>query len=353
MAGVRRRGEKIRSFILSQVAQHPDDIAAVAAQEFEISRQAVNRHLKRLIDQGSLLAEGTTRSRSYKLCPQIDWKEFYALSKQPLLEEDLVWSRDVRPQLGELPDNVLDIWFYGFTEILNNAIDHSSGSSVCVNVTRDAQSTEISILDDGEGIFRKIRRELDLLDERHAVLELSKGKLTTDPENHSGQGIFFSSRMFDQFAILSGGVYFSHEYEKIEDWIIERHSQRSGTFVHMQLSNNTARTSKAVFDQFSSSLEQGYGFIKTIVPVRLAQYGDERLVSRSQAKRLLARVDKFEVIIFDFEGVEAIGQAFADQVFRVFCNQFPGKELAAINANTAVEQMIRRASAEVSIGEEP
>lgn len=352
MAGVRKRGEQIRSFILSQVAQHPGDIAAITAQKFEISRQAANRHLKRLVDQGSLLAEGTTRRRSYKLCPQIDWKQLYSLTEQHL-EEDIVWSRDVRPQLGELPDNVLDIWFYGFTEILNNAIDHSSGASVWVHVTRDAQRTEAWILDDGEGIFRKICRELELLDERHAVLELSKGKLTTDPTNHSGQGIFFSSRMFDEFAIFSGSVFFSHEYEKPEDWIMERSLDKSGTSVYMRLNNNTARTSKAIFDQFSSSLEQGYGFIKTIVPVRLAQYGDEKLVSRSQAKRLLARVDKFEVIIFDFEGVEVIGQAFADQVFRVFCNQFPGKELAAINANTAVEQMIRRASSEVSIGEKP
>lgn len=348
MAGLRKRGEIIREFVLSHVAKHPDDIASVAAEEFGITRQALNKHLKRLVEQGSLVAEGTSRNKRYKLCQTVDWKQCYSLGSG--LQEDIVWTREVKPLLGELPDNVLDIWFYGFTEILNNAIDHSLGTSVSVHVIRDAQTTEVWILDDGEGIFKKICRELELLDERHAVLELSKGKLTTDPVNHSGQGIFFSSRMFDQFAILSGGVYFSHEYEKIEDWIMEQRSERSGTLVRMQLRNNTARTAKAVFDQFSASLEKGYGFIKTIVPVRLAQYSDEKLVSRSQAKRLLTRVDRFEVIIFDFEGVEVIGQAFADQVFRVFCNQFPDKEIAAINVNTAVEQMIRRASADVSIG---
>jgi hypothetical protein len=60
--------------------------------------------------------------------------------------------------------------------------------------------TEIVIYDEGEGIFKKIQRELGLLDARHSVLEISKGKLTTDPDNHTGEGVFFSSRMFDDFA---------------------------------------------------------------------------------------------------------------------------------------------------------
>ena len=99
----------------------------------------------------------------------------------------------------DLPDNVKAIWAYGFSEMLNNAIDHSSGTGVFIQFERTAVNTEITICDDGEGIFKKIQRELQLNDERHAVLELVKGKLTTDPERHSGEGIFFTSRMFDEF----------------------------------------------------------------------------------------------------------------------------------------------------------
>ena len=40
---------------------------------------------------------------------------------------------------------------------------------------------------------------MHLLDERHAILELSKDQLTTDPARHTGDGIFFTSRMFDSF----------------------------------------------------------------------------------------------------------------------------------------------------------
>jgi translation initiation factor IF-3 len=88
-------------------------------------------------------------------------------------------------------------------------------------------------------------------------------------------------------------------------------------------------------------------FTKTIVSVRLVQYGDESVVTRSQAKRLLAGVDKVKVVVFDFAGVEAIGQAFADEVFRVFKKQHPEIEVMSLNANQEVSQMIRRAESSV------
>ncbi len=73
---------------------------------------------------------------------------------------------------------------------------------------RSAMNARIVVSDNGIGIFRKIRRDLHLTDERHAILELSKGKVTTDPNRHSGQGIYFTSRAFEKFGILSGRLYF-------------------------------------------------------------------------------------------------------------------------------------------------
>lgn len=339
MVKLRKRGEQIRQFILDNAEHHPRDIANLTAKNFGISRQAVNKHIRRLVEQGSLLLRGATKDRHYILHPVVQWSRIYPLDGA--LAEDTVWRIDVSPQLGSLPDNVMHIWHYGFTEMLNNAIDHSSGQNVNVHIKKTATTTEVIVSDNGEGIFRKIQRELNLTDERHAVLELSKGKLTTDPANHTGEGIFFSSRMFDNFAILSGNVYFSHEHDEVEDWILEAQNYQSGTVVFMKLRNSSARTDKEVFDSFTSDEE--YGFTKTVVPVRLAQYGDERLVSRSQAKRLLARVDRFKVVVFDFDGVESIGQAFADEVFRVFRNHHPDIETRYIKANTEVTRMISRA----------
>lgn len=339
MVGIRKRGEKIRQFILDNVEHHPTDIVALTSHTFDISRQAVNKHIKRLVDQSALLVRGSTRSRHYILHPLAKWEHIYPLDGS--LAEDTVWRTDIAEFVGDLPDNVIDIWHYGFTEILNNAIDHSSGNQVHVQVTKTATTTEIVVYDDGEGIFKKIQRELGLLDERHSVLELAKGKLTTDPDNHTGEGIFFSSRMFDDFAILSGNVYFSHKYDEVEDWILERQRYQTGTGVFMMVSNNTSRTTKQIFDSFTS--DDDYGFTKTVVPVRLTQYGDDKLISRSQAKRLLVRVERFRAVIFDFDEVETIGQAFADEIFRVFKTQHPDMELLYLNANKQVQQMIARA----------
>ena len=340
MAKIRARGEAVRRYIVDNVTEHPGDIAKVTAERFDITRQAVNKHLRRLVDEECLDVRGKTRGRVYELRSASLWSERFEIDAK--LAEDVVWRNHIAPRMGRMPGNAAEIWDYGFTEMFNNAIDHSDGSTTIVELSINPVDTELAIYDDGIGIFKKIQQELDLLDERHSVLELAKGKLTTDPDRHTGEGIFFTSRAFDDFQILSGGVYFSHRFGEQEDWILERDKFESGTAVWMKLGNHTSRTIKSVFDRFST--DDDFGFTKTVVPVRLAQYGDDRLVSRSQAKRLIARFERFKVVILDFEGVEGVGQAFADEIFRVFTNRFPMIELSEINANADVTRMIRRAT---------
>ena len=122
---------------------------------------------------------------------------------------------------------------------------------------------------------------------------------------------------------------------------MERQNPQSGTTVFMRITNNSARTIKSIFDKYASGTK--YGFDKTVVPVSLARYGNEMLVSRSQAKRLLARVDRFKIVIFDFSNIDQIGQAFADEVFRVFKKQHPEMQFYFSKANADVEDMIIRA----------
>lgn len=341
MVNVRERGERVRRFIIDNVDEHASDIARLTADEFQISRQAVNQHLQRLVDEGCLLKHGRTRNRSYALAPLESLHERYTITAA--LTEDRPWRESVAPTLSQLPDNVVHIWHYGFSEMFNNAIEHSEGSAIELLVERTAASTRIVITDDGVGIFKKIQTAMGLADERHAPLELAKGKFTTDPKRHSGEGIFFTSRMFDDFAILSGSVFFSHEFPDPEDWILETDSPRSGTVVVMKLSNHTARTTKKVFDRFS--LGEDYGFTKTVVPVRLARYGDDNLVSRSQARRLLSRFERFRTVVLDFHQVDTVGQAFADEVFRVWAGMHPEVELVTDHTTAAVSQMIKRARA--------
>jgi DNA-binding transcriptional ArsR family regulator len=338
MSDIRKSSENYRVFILENIEKYPSEIAKAVSEKFKISRQAANKHLQKLVEENVLAIEGKTKARVYSLKAQVVFVKNYLLDKG--IAEDIVWLQDIRPQLGKLPDNVMNIWDYCFTEMFNNVIDHSAGSLVAVRVSKSAVSTRIEIQDDGVGIFKKIQKQLGLLDERHAVLELAKGKFTTDPANHTGEGIFFSSRACDDYAIISGGVYFSHEFGKKEDWIIETDGLQ-GTTVIMKLNNHTSRRLKKVFDEYATV--DGFGFNKTVVPVKLAQYGDDLLVSRSQAKRVLNRVDRFKTVLFDFTGVDSIGQAFADEIFRVFAMQHPNIEIVDIRANKAVSNMISRA----------
>lgn len=333
------RGEDVRGFILAHVDAHPGDIARQAAEHFGITRQAVHKHLTVLVDEGALTETGQTRSRKYALARQIEWRNTFALDRP--LAEDVIWSREVRPALGRLPANALSIWQHGFTEMFNNAIDHSEGTRISVEIRGTAATTEMIVSDDGVGIFTKIQDKLGLLDERHAILELSKGKLTTDPTRHTGEGIFFTSRMFDSFDIVSGGVSFSHAADEVNDWIRDNAQSATGTTVWLRLRNRTTRTTKEVFDQYVSG--EDYDFSRTVVPVVLAQHTGDPLISRSQAKRVLARIELFRTVVFDFTGVETVGQAFADEIFRVFPLAHPGIELQFIHANAGIRKMILRA----------
>ena len=339
MVKIRTQSEQIRSYILDEVKESPETVAKETAERFGISRQAVNKHLQQLCEEGILEQFGNTRATRYRLTTLSEWTNNYRIG--PELAEDVVWAQDVKNQLGPLSDNAENIWHYGFTEMFNNAIDHSEGSIIGVRVTRTIVDAEIQIHDNGCGIFKKIQKALDLLDERHAVLELAKGKLTTDPKHHTGEGIFFTSRMFDEFDILSGGVYFSHEYGDEEDWILERDRDLGETAVFMELKHKTTRTTEEIFKKFMS--KEDFGFTKTIVPVRMAKFGEDGLVSRSQAKRLLARVERFQTVLFDFREVDTIGPAFADEIFRVFALRHPEIKLIETKTNSEIDKMISKA----------
>ena len=338
-AGSTAKSEAIRRFILRNVRAHPRTISRIAGEEFGLGRQAINRHLRRLVGDGTLHQSGRTNSLVYCLAVAREWTGTYLIGESP--DEDSVWRHDIAAVLGELPGNVHSIWHYGFTEMFNNAVDHSDGSTILVEVNATAAAAEILILDDGVGIFRKVQREQGLLDERHAIFELSKGKLTSDPQRHTGEGIFFTSRMFDAFDIVSGGVFLSRQFGRQEDWTLKPPPQDDGTAVFLRLDSDTPRTTREVFDQFTGGEDEPV-FNKTVVPVRLAQYGNDQLISRSQAKRVLARIDLFSTVLLDFEGVPTIGHSFADEVFRVFRREHPDVRVVAVNDNPDVKRMIAR-----------
>ena len=333
---------KIRHQILRDVILHPSDIANHISSIFSITPQATYNHLKKLEKDQWLNSTGRGKGKQYFLGDKREYGSIFQLTDN--FAEDQLWRTHFAFIFENLPENLVDICYYGFTEMVNNVIDHSDGTEVYVSVYRDDKNIQIILMDDGEGIFRRITRLCNLSDERQALIELSKGKLTTDPDNHTGEGIFFTSRVFDEFEIDSKGITFSHN-DKFDFDIIDESPlpfNKIGTIVRMFVKRDTNKAIQDIFDKFTAGPDE-YQFNKTIVPVRLAQYENEKLVSRSQAKRLLSRIENFQNIIFDFIDVKSVGQAFADEIFRVYALKHPELNIYPANMEKNVEKMVNKA----------
>jgi len=326
----------VRRVALELIAMNGHSVGTRLAAKIGVSRQVANGYLQGLLKDGLIEAEGSTRARVYALKTVAETDGTFPRAG---LEEDIVWRTALSPLVADLPEGVRDIWHYGVTEMVNNAIDHSEGNQVRVSLKRTALHTDVWVSDDGEGIFARIQRVLGLHDAREALLELAKGKLTTAPERHTGEGIFFTSRMMDVFEIWSGSLRFSHQ-PRSQDTLAEHGSDLPGTRVRMRLANDSTRDMQAVFDEFADPAE--FTFDKTVVPMQLAQYEGEKLVSRSQAKRVAQRFERFKQVVLDFAGVTQIGQAFADELFRVWALDHPQVRLTPVNVTPAVGQMISR-----------
>jgi len=177
----------------------------MTARKFNISTQAVYKHIDRLSANNLITKKSGTfivRSRRHIY----NYRNSAAIGD---LSEDTVWETDIKKHFVGFPDNVRRMWTYGFLEIFNNAIEHSQGEEIRVIIDENSIFNTMIIADNGIGIFKNIKTKLKLFEEKDALLELTKGKRTTDKTRHSGQGIFFVSKIFDDFMIASGGIIFN------------------------------------------------------------------------------------------------------------------------------------------------
>jgi len=319
--------------------------------QFNFSRQYLNRILKELIDSGELIKVGETRSAFYTLPDYIKKNKnvlpnhFSKNFKNVRLEEHKILNQveTTLPLIQKLPDNVRSIFTYAFSEMLNNAIEHSQSKNIKVDVLIENQELLFSIADSGIGVFRNIQKKRKLKDELEAIQDLLKGKTTTMPKSHSGEGIFFTSKVGGLFILNSFG-YKLHVNNKVNDLFIHKtNRQKKGTSVIFRLSGKSKLHLNDVFKKYTNIGSKGdFGFDKTEIRVKLYTISGVH-ISRSQARRVLAGLEKFKVILFDFDKVPMIGQAFADEIFRVFHNKNPQIKLEFENMEEGVEFMVQRA----------
>lgn len=316
-------------YLLEKIESGAQGISKIVAETFNISTNTVHIYLNELIKNE--IIEKQQRGK-YQLVNKINEYTFIR-SKGELTSDTLPYDICLEEKIKHLSDNVQRIWLYGLSEMVNNVIDHSTAEKMKLIVIQNYLKTSVLLIDDGIGIFKKIKDHFNLSNLDEAICELFKGKLTTDETNHSGEGIFFTSKLMDSFFILSDGkIFTTSKFE--DDNIIDMKTALNGTCVFMSLSNFTNKTTKEIFDQYS---DDDGGFVTTKIPLK--HIFDTAPVSRSQAKRICNRLEKFSEAILDFDGIEWMGQGFAHQIFVVFHNAHPNIALLPQNMNDSVASM--------------
>lgn len=323
-----------------------NDVIAIYPEGEKPSRQYVNLVISNLVKQKLLIKGGSTRGAFYVL-PENEnlatalTKVTLRLKNDDLREHEVL--DDIRGRALFFPTvkrNVQDIFNFSFSEMLNNAIDHSETTNIEVEVSRDKDDLVFEVRDTGIGVFRSIMTKKELQSELYAIQDLLKGKTTTMPQAHSGEGIFFTSKMADVF-ILDSFDYRLRIDNTIPDVFVEvLKPSKKGTRVRFEIALNSKKHTTDVFQKYVSNPDT-LAFDKTEVQIKLYTMGTIH-VSRSQARRVLAGLDKFRTISLDFDKVPTIGQGFADEIFRVFSSRHPDISIKAKNTNEAVQFMIDR-----------
>jgi len=333
--------DSTRDAIREYIEENGSATGPELAEYLGVTRQAVSLHLRQLIASAEIFKTGSTRAARYfphnaaAAARRVKRDLVLANLDESAVYEDIA----ITLSLPRLTDNIESIMHYAFTEMLNNAIDHSMSDQCSINVRLDATGVAFTVRDRGIGVFHSIADKFDLPDEHAAMIELIKGKTTTQPHAHSGEGIFFVSRAADRFALRSHRLQIEWDRDR-DDVFVSEPRFLKGTLVQFEIRKDSRTRLEKVFAEFAPE-EYDFQFEKTRVLVKLLQ---TEYVSRSEAKRLLHNLDKFSEIELDMRGVTSVGQGFADEVFRVFASVHPEIVIRALNAGRAVDAMIQHVS---------
>jgi len=333
-----------KELILSELAQKGSFKAKEIVEKTSLSRGSVHSVLKELTSEGKIVLIGKANQAKYMKADSRSIKgqltentTFKRVLLNSGLEEDTIFKTIERETsiLSDIPKNVKDILYYAFTEMMNNAIEHSKSEKIEVSMKKNPTQISFEIADRGVGIFNNIRARRNLNDNSTAIEILLKGRQTTDPTRHSGEGIFFTSRVADIFRIKSSSKMLTFD-NSISDIFLNESRVLVGTKVDFVIDKTSTRTTSEIFNAFT---DESYAFTKTQVHIDLHK-GGNGCISRSQARRVVNSLDPFHEVVLDFRDVDSIGQGFADEIFRVWQNSHSEIKIEVENASDNVMFMI-------------
>lgn len=323
----------LTAWITRAALDHPADLDRVVAERLGSSRRSARHWLARLAALGWLEPAGSPRRPHWRPGVLRQVTQRYAIDG---LQEDRPWTRDFAPAF-DLRPNVARLAQHAFMELLNNAVDHSGGRCVVVSMRQTALHLQLLVSDDGVGLFERVAGAHGIDDAPLAMVELAKGRLTSQPERHLGRGLFYVARLADVLDLHANQHGFRHAAG--DGWQPARAAADRGTAVFAGIALDSPRTLDEVLRSASGD-GLGYDLERTRVPLRLLCSDGTALDSRAQARRVAARLDAFAQAELDFSGVDAVGHSFADELFRVLPAQHPGWSARVCGAAPAVARMI-------------
>ncbi|GCL63962.1 ATP-binding protein [Pseudaquabacterium pictum] len=323
------------AWITEAALRWPTQLRMQVADRLGISPAGAGRLLQRLVALQWLHRGGTLRRPVYTPGAMRQVVRRYPLAG---LHEDTPWVQDFLP-FFTLPDHVAQLAQHAFTELLNNAIEHSGGTSVTVSMRQTPLQLQLLVSDDGRGIFDAIGATYQITDPGQAMLELAKGKLSTKPDAHNGRGLFFTARLADIIDLHANAQAFQQRDWQREQWHRTRPACRQGSAVYVAFSLDTERRLDDVLRRYSLD-GQGYGFDRTVVPLQLVTGPQLALASRAQARRVALRLQRFRRVELDFDGLAEVGHGFADELLRVFRHQYPEVDLVPVNMSPQVAALV-------------
>lgn len=321
-----------------------------------VSRQYVNMVISDLIAEKEVVKLGGTRSAFYvskdyvRTHPDILPSTFKKKYRNISLEEHqvLMELEEKFPLILNIPENIKSIFTFAFSEMFNNAIEHSGSKIISVEISLTNNKLSFIVEDSGVGVFRNIMKKKRLRSVVEAIQDLLKGKTTTMPKSHSGEGIFFTSKASDLFILDSFGHQLSIQTLLGDVKIKQVPISKRGTRVIFEISIDSKLHLNNIFKKFTNLKDDSdFGFDKTEIRVKLYATSGVH-ISRSQARRILSGLEKFKIILLDFDKVPVVGQAFADEIYRVFQNTHPDILIQEENMSAGVRFMVERAKNEAS-----
>ena len=344
-----KKATQILQAIRAQIAADPgSNPTHIIQEQFHVSRETVRLYLRQLLASGELRSEGYGKGTKYfpvdgpadrqqdilvQLTDRIKCAELAAVG------EDEIYNQIIKSRLaGKINAGLNARVHYVITELLNNVIDHAQANHTTISVTLDSDFLTVAIADDGVGVFKTIQDAFKLEHPVEAIGELAKGKRTRDPAHHAGEGIFFSSRMANRLTVQANNL--SYTYDSVrDDWTIEKSSVGLGSIVTALFDSQDQRTPADTFNRYTENFQFKFKSARLVNPYTITlPEGD--FPSRSEAKKILQGAADFKSLVIDFKHVSAIGQGFADEIFRVFQRQHPDTTIEVKHANELILRMI-------------